>query len=93
MTLFFADFDLDEIYDRGSMVSGKSSSLGDSIDPCEDFKNSPIVTRTVSCPENMSNMVKNLSLQNKEEESKTTTNNGGRESQIGKNEHVITENL
>ena len=83
------DYDLDECYDRGSVVSGKSSSLGDSADlVSEDFKNVQAatssvqaVTRTVSCPENMSIMVKNLSLQNQNTEEETTTN-GDTESQI-----------
>lgn len=81
------EYDLDECYDRGSVVSGKSSSLGDSADlVSEDFKNVQAssvqaVTRTVSCPENMSIMVKNLSLQNQNTEEETTTN-GDTESQI-----------
>jgi len=81
------DYDLDECYDRGSVVSGKSSSLGDSADiPSteHDFKNVQAVTRTVSCPENMSIMVKNLSLQQNQNttEEKETTTNGDTESQI-----------
>ena len=100
----FSDFDLDEIYDRGSVVSGKSSSLGESIDPTEGFKNSQInglaqvVTRTVSCPENMSTLVKNLSLtnQNTTENQETTISNLGddTESQTQENnEAIYTENL
>lgn len=53
-------YDLDECYDRSSLVSGKSSSLGDTGDET-DFKMNPAVTRTMSCPENM---MKNLSLTN-----------------------------
>jgi len=98
------DFDLDEIYDRGSVVSGKSSSLGESIDPTDGFKNSQInglaqvVTRTVSCPENMSTLVKNLSLtnQNTTENQETTISNLGddTESQTQENnEAIFTENL
>ena len=100
----FSDFDLDEIYDRGSVVSGKSSSLGESIDPTDGFKNSQInglaqiVTRTVSCPENMSTLVKNLSLtnQNTTENQETTISNLGddTESQTQENnEAIFTENL
>jgi len=86
------DFDLDEIYDRGSVVSGKSSSLGgESADPSEDFKsNSLVVTRTVSCPESMSTMVKNLSLQNQNTTEQTTTN-GDTESQTKNNDVILTE--
>jgi len=90
------DFDLDEIYDRGSVVSGKSSSLGDSADPSEDFKiNSLVVTRTVSCPESMSTMVKDLSLQNQNntEQTTTTTTNGDKESQTKNNDVILTESL
>ena len=104
MLFSFSDFDLDEIYDRGSVVSGKSSSLGESIDPTDDFKNSQInglaqvVTRTVSCPENMSTLVKNLSLtnQNTTENQETTISNLGddTESQTQENnEAIFTENL
>ena len=83
---------MDEIYDRGSLVSGKSSSLGgESADPSEDFKsNSLVVTRTVSCPESMSTMVKNLSLQNQNTTEQTTTN-GDTESQT--NDVTLTESL
>ena len=104
MLFSFSDFDLDEIYDRGSVVSGKSSSLGESIDPTDSFKNSQInglaqvVTRTVSCPENMSTLVKNLSLtnQNTTENQETTISNLGddTESQTQENnEAIFTENL
>lgn len=49
-------FDLDDCYDRGSVVSGKSSSLnGDET----DLKS---VVRTMSCPANMSEAMQGLSL-------------------------------
>ena len=106
MLFYFSDFDLDEIYDRGSVVSGKSSSLGESIDPTDGFKNSQInglaqvVTRTVSCPENMSTLVKNLSLTNQNnttENQETTISNLGddteSQTQEKNNEAIFTENL
>ena len=89
--LIFTDFDLDEIYDRGSVVSGKSSSLGDSADPSEDFKSSSlVVSRTVSCPESMTTMVKSLCLENPNTTEQTTTN-GDTESQT--NDVTLTESL
>ena len=89
--LIITDFDLDEIYDRGSVVSGKSSSLGDSADPSEDFKSSfLVVSRTVSCPESMTTMVKSLCLENPNTTEQTTTN-GDTESQT--NDVTLTESL
>jgi len=62
------NFDLDECYDRGSVISGKSSSLGDAED---EYNKGAIVTRTVSCPESILTediLIKNLSLKEESHE-------------------------